>query len=214
MKITAISDLHGYYPTLGGGDLLIVAGDLTARDDAKGYFDFFAWIAKTPYKKRIVIAGNHDMMIQRGEVPMRAIGDFEYLEDSGTEFEGFKIWGTPWTKTFYGMNPKCKAFTWDHENGLAEKWAMIPSDTDILITHSPPHGMFDANGQQEMCGSYSLQSVVQRIRPKLHVFGHIHEAYEMAKNKTYGTIFANVSHVNGCYDPVNAPIEIELDEDR
>lgn len=32
MIIDCIADLHSHYPKLDGGDLLIVAGDLTDRD--------------------------------------------------------------------------------------------------------------------------------------------------------------------------------------
>jgi hypothetical protein len=37
MNITLISDLHGYYPQLDGEDLLIIDGDLTARDQKEEY---------------------------------------------------------------------------------------------------------------------------------------------------------------------------------
>lgn len=60
MDITAISDLHGHYPELPGGDLLIVAGDLTSRDTQEQHLQFLSWIGKQDYKKKIWIAGNHD----------------------------------------------------------------------------------------------------------------------------------------------------------
>jgi len=36
MIIDCISDLHGYTPSLSGGDVIIVAGDLTAKDTFEG----------------------------------------------------------------------------------------------------------------------------------------------------------------------------------
>lgn len=220
MKCTLISDLHGFYPKLPGGDLLIVAGDLTARDREEEYFKCFDWIAEQKYAKKIVIAGNHDNLMQREEYqgPVgegEGEGAFTYLCDSGTEFEGLKIWGSPWTKTFPGMNPHCKAFTCDTENELSEKWALIPTDLDILITHSPAEGVLDEvqdrrSGRILNVGSSSLIRPLVKSGCRLHVCGHIHEAYGKFHNGINGITYVNASHVNEFYKPVNAPVEIEL----
>ena len=230
MDITAISDLHGHYPKLEGGDLLIVAGDLT-----KGYFDddiywFDEWLRDQNYKKKIVVAGNHDNELI-GKGYDFAISGAMYLCDSGTEFEGLKIWGSPWTAYFNGMNPKCMAFTinvgCDTDQWLAEKWALIPDDIDILITHSPPHGILDTIGQEITkhgiidirAGSKSLRDKVYSLKKlKLHCFGHIHEGYNKMtsdiklskKEAMRHPTFVNASHVNKHYWPVNKPIRIEL----
>lgn len=224
MIIDCVADLHGHYPQLEGGDLLIVAGDWTAFDTPDQVLKFGIWLNEQNYKRKIVIAGNHDNMVQTTPRILGGMPDFvmTYLCDSGTEFGGLKIWGSPWTKTFHGMNPKCKAFTVDTEKELAEKWDLIPDDIDILITHSPPWGIHDLNAQRKRCGSMSLFRCVNRVMPKLHVFGHIHEAYAVqeldvfaclsAKEKTnnFKTTFANASHVNEHYEPVNKPIRVIL----
>ena len=218
IKIDCISDLHGNYPKLEGGDLLIVAGDLIATHDERE-FQFFAWwLNKQLYKKKIFIGGNHDTFIvewdkeEFGEPISDPNDQVEYLCDSGTEFEGLKIWGTPLTKTFEGMNPHCKAFTVDTEEELEEKWILIPKDTDILITHSPAYDILDKEQYGYPCGSKSLRELLQYVQPKLHVFGHIHEGYGKALLKHAGpnTWCVNASHVNRRYRPVNNPIRIEL----
>jgi Icc-related predicted phosphoesterase len=222
MKITCIADLHGFYPKLPGGDLLIVAGDLTARDKCSEYSEFAAWLSGQEYTQTVVIAGNHDNEIQKGWSPFEAFQDcsfneVEYLCDSGTEFEGLKIWGSPWTKTFPRMNPHCKAFTVDTEEELAEKWALIPNDVDILVTHSPAYAI----GDEVTSGPYPVnvgsRSMCKRLIPmkfKLHVFGHIHEGYchEQLNRRSDGSLIhvVNASHVNEHYKPVNAPINISL----
>ena len=214
MIIDCIADLHGYYPTLEGGDLLIVAGDLTARDRYEEYEDFANWLNTQQYKQKILISGNHDNQ-SMSQFDFNA--DIAYLCDSGTEFDGLKIWGSPWTLTFEGINPKCKAFTVETEQELADKWASIPDDIDILITHSPPFDILDELIEEgKHAGSTALGHVLMRVRPKLHVFGHIHEAYGTwrpyleALNLPGYPIFVNASHVNHRYQPFNKPIRIEL----
>lgn len=219
MIIDCISDLHGYFPELEGGDLLIVAGDLTASDTPMQHYNFLDWLQNQPYKEKIVVAGNHDNFIY--SLKSKYIPDTRkldsgmiYLCDSGTEFEGLKIWGTPWTKTFEGINPKCKAFTVDTETELMDKFDLIPPGIDILITHAPPQGILDKCDNGHM-GSIALYNWIKYVeRPKLHVFGHIHEGYGQEELfATYNDkmmISVNASFVNENYKPVNKPIRIIL----
>lgn len=212
MIIDCVSDLHGYFPELEGGDILILAGDYTSRDSQDEYFKFFAWVELLPYRKKIMIAGNHDNeMVDE----MYSGPEFDYLCDSGTEFEGLKIWGSPWTKKFSGMNPKCMAFTVDKEQELMNKFELIPHKIDILITHSPAYSVLDKVIGGYSVGSGALYNWIKYVeRPRLHVFGHVHEAY--GKTEVFSTyehkmmISVNASHVNERYQPVNAPIRIEL----
>lgn len=226
MIIDCIGCLHGARPKLEGGDLLIVTGDLTARDEPDQYLKFNDWLKIQDYKKKIIIAGNHDNCLQTGisvfvnpllsKSMLPIYGpDVIYLYDSGTEFEGLKIWGSPWSKTFKGINPHCKAFTVDAEEELAKKWDQIPDDIDILITHSPPFGILDGipigDGSLFHVGSHSLYERYEKYedwkKPVLHIFSHIHEGY----GKQGGdTIFVNCSIMNARYKPVNAPIRIWL----
>lgn len=226
MIIDCISDLHGYYPKLEGGDLLIVGGDLTASDDHKHINQFKDWVIGLDYSKIVIIAGNHDNWIQErflinGDKPSWNHSSLTYLEDCGTEFEALKIWGSPWTLTFEGMNPHCKAFTVDTEGELAEKWALIPDNVDILVTHCPPYGMLDqvmrenyehgiAWDEFESTGSHSLGLKIAKINPKLVVFGHIHEHGAKTIQGKGGCILVNASHVNERYEPVNKPVRVIL----
>ena len=225
LKIDCVSDLHGFFPELPGGDLLIVAGDLTKSDRWDEYLKFFGWLSSQKYRQIVFISGNHDNL---------AMSQFDwggdnitYLLDSGTEFEGFKIFGSPWTKRFEGENPHCLAFTCDTEEELAEKWKCIPEDTDILVTHSPPKGMLDLTPSKENVGSKTLWEAVQRVKPRIHIFGHIHACchkyfeikWPLNLQQTgesslqceyYVTYCVNSSHVNERYEPVNKPVRIIL----
>lgn len=227
MRITAIGCLHGYYPQLDGGDLLIVTGDLTAKNLMPEYSKFFSWISKQKYKKAIYIAGNHDGWIQKSinsrekneAYPgfLRENCELECLSDSGTEFEGLNIWGSPWSLTFDEINPKCGAFT-GKEKDLQKKWDMIPEDTDILITHTPPNGILDAvqdshRGKILNCGSVGLRNMIldRKRLPnlKLHVFSHIHEWGGKDLNLT-DLKLVNCSIMNEHYKSVYKPFTFEL----
>ena len=218
MIIDCISDLHGHYPQLEGGDLLIVAGDLFKNDDPKENIYLLGWLETQEYKTIIIVAGNHDNLLKSGYPSNKKTA---YLCDSGTEFGGLKIWGSPWTKRFSGENPRCLAFSCETEEELAEHWKCIPEDTDILVTHSPPYGILDEvdevtkwGTKQFNVGSSSLLDRCFRIPYKLHVFGHIHEGYGMidGRHDPRGghSILVNASHVNERYEPVNKPVRIEL----
>lgn len=220
MIIDCISDLHGFYPVLTGGDLLIVAGDLTAKDMEKENDNFWRWLCYQNYKKIIVIGGNHDNFLQKNPDSLKDEGNtLCYLCDSGTEFEGLKVWGSPWTKTFLGMNRECKAFTVDTDDQLKEKFDLIPDDIDILITHSPPYGIMDQvvrGGEQINVGSFSLRCKIELIQPRLHVFGHIHSGHgntilkSQMKEPPKNIICVNASIMDEVYDPINKHIRIIL----
>src|SRR5215469_15907640 len=210
MIIDCISDLHGFFPKMEGGDLLIVAGDLTAKDTINCWIKFYDWLKAQDYREKIVIGGNHDHDLEDYVDEMDTLGKpFEgiatFLCDSGTTFEGLKIWGSPWTPTFPGINPKCTAFTGTEEE-IYERFVKIPQDVDILVTHGPAWKELDLTLSRHSAGSTALHGWLKYVgRPKLHIFGHIHEAYgEKVCFPEMRSI--NCSHVDRYYQPVNEPV--------
>ena len=171
MIIDAISDLHGEQPDLGKGDLLILAGDLTSNDTPRAWEDFFYWLSKQNYSKKIFISGNHDnqAMSQFDWGP-----NTDYLCDYGIEYKGLKIWGSPWSLWFNGINPHCKAFT-GTERDLCKKYEKIPKGLDILISHGPPFMINDTLSDGRSAGSLSLRTHIEDKLPKIVICGHIHE---------------------------------------
>ncbi len=81
-------------------------------------------------------------------------------------------------------------------------------DGDVLITHGPPHGILDRTFRGEQAGCADLRDALRRVRPKLHVFGHIHEGYGQTTDPEFGTIFINAS-ADG-YRALNPPIVVDL----
>ncbi len=207
MLIDFVSDLHGFRPELSGGDILIIAGDLTARDTISEYDRFVLWLNKQPYRLKVVIAGNHDGLIEKGKITIG--GDpsqnIHYLCDSGMEFEGFKIWGSPYTPIFLNWY-----FMRNRGQDIKKHWDLIPGNTDILVTHGPPFGIFDKTIDEIRVGCEDLRIAVQeRIKPRIHCFGHIHECAGSI-TKIDGVTYVNCSYVDEQYRPVNKQIRLVL----
>lgn len=123
-----------------------------------------------------------------------------YLEDSGIELYGLKFWGSPWQPEF------CRwAFNLKRGQEILDKWNLIPDDIDILITHTPPIGFNDLCCSKVRAGDVELLMTVQkRVKPKYHIYGHVHEAYGLSSDGKI--IFINASTCNIEYLPVNPPI--------
>ncbi len=193
MKIICISDTHNLHKDLKipDGDILIHAGDMTCVGGINEIKEFNEWLGTLPHRHKIVIAGNHDLFLDY--VPSMAkalITKAIYLNDSGVEIEGLKIWGSP-------ISPNYQDWAFNRERGeeVRKHWEMIPEDTDILITHCPPFGILDFNDKGKHEGCQDLLAIVQqKIKPRLHVFGHLHDAHGQVKIGE--TIFVNASTVN------------------
>ena len=206
MKIVCISDSHRKHDELilPEGDMILHAGDFTSRGRYIEGEEFLEWYSQLPYKYKVFIAGNHDFFVERNpEVFRKMIPDnCIYLEDSGTEIEGIKIWGSPITPWFFDW-----AFNRHRGSEIRPHWNKIPLDTDILITHGPPHNILDRTAAGVKAGCEDLSARIAEVKPDLHLFGHIHEAYG---DRTIGnTTYINASVLNLKYQQVNAPVVFE-----
>ncbi|WP_445711663.1 metallophosphatase domain-containing protein [Flavobacterium sp.] len=205
MQFTLISDTHGLHNklTLQGGDILIHAGDVSVRGTESEVLDFLNWFKKQPYTYKIFIAGNHDWFFEKeSQEYIKSIipKDVIYLNDSGVCIEGVNIWGSPIQPTFFNW-----AFNRARGKEIDAHWQLIPNNTDILITHGPPFGVLDKIIKGQTVGCEMLLDKVREIKPKLHVFGHIHEAYGLHKHEE--VTYSNASVLNVKYLCVNQPID-------
>ncbi|GGC59985.1 hypothetical protein GCM10011387_12020 [Pedobacter quisquiliarum] len=107
---------------------------------------------------------------------------------------------------------KASVFDWalNCERGkvINKHWKLIPANTDVLVTHGPPMGILDQVGLNDNAGCADLLRHVKRIKPKFHIFGHIHGSYE--HYSTPVTQFINASIVDDNYDVRNFPLEFRL----
>uniref|UniRef100_A0A7E4ZX27 Metallophos domain-containing protein n=1 Tax=Panagrellus redivivus TaxID=6233 RepID=A0A7E4ZX27_PANRE len=217
IRFVCISDTHDkldqILDKIPPGDVLIHTGDFTCDGDAEHIKKFNEEIGTLPHKYKIVIAGNHELGFQDDEdESLRNEWDFgkgtkkgydlltncTYLQDSGITLYGIKIYGASWHPL--------PGFPFSRPRGasMVEKWDLIPDDTDILLTHTPPLGHSDLFKGVEHWGCADLlDTVEQRVKPAYHIFGHVHENNGWTTNGT--TTFINASICNYSNEIENKP---------
>ena len=237
MRIVCISDTHSLHHVmrhpLPKGDVLVHAGDLSNKGGQRDVTDFIDWYQNLKgWDAKIFIAGNHDHCFERINLPHHkkdyewldhlmsvdnlSQSDVTYLQDDQFLIESpefsrpIKFYGTPWQPWFYDW-----AFNLPRlGDELKAKWAFIPEDTDILITHGPPNGYGDlVNNWRQPNTNVGCELLLNRIldiKPLVNVFGHIHEGYGIEYGKD--TLFVNAAICNAGYEPINKPIVVDLVE--
>ena len=203
MRLVLISDTHNQQRSLvlPAGDALIHAGDFTMRGTEVEVAAFGAWLETQPHRHKIVVAGNHDFLFEREPRFARSLlpADAHYLCDSEVTLEGLRFWGAPWQPWFLDW-----AFNLPRGAPIAAKWALIPEGIDVLITHGPPMGTADRTERGENVGCADLGEAMARVKPRLSVFGHIHEGYGAHGDKV------NAAICDARYRLVNRPIVVDL----
>jgi len=224
-------------------DLLIFGGDCSGIGSESDVDNFMNWFDLQPAKEKVMIAGNHDYFF---DVPfletkprpswknhpqvdldemLTKYPNIHYLDDSGVELFGLKIWGSPiqpwfhdWAFNRLRNTPHMDTYEEpyaDVNKYIKPHWDMIPDDTDILVTHGPPYGHGDELAMkfrrdgEERVGCVDLMNRIKEVKPKISVFGHIHEGYGVTEED--GIKFINASCLNENYRPVNPPIIIDLE---
>jgi predicted phosphohydrolase len=208
-----MSDTHSCHRTfkVPDGDVFIHAGDITKDGEIDTVYDFSIWLAELPHAHKIVIPGNHDFcldiksprydeharrMIERRE-------NIHYLLDAARTVAGLRFYGAPWVSNLV---------LWAFYDGGRDKFERAPTDVDVLVTHAPPYMVMDREKKHGVhCGSQFVSRYQARCpRLKLHVFGHVHEGYGSSPLGAAGPILVNAASLNREYEPVNAPIVVDL----
>jgi hypothetical protein len=229
-RLVLMSDTHGKHRQvmLPRGDCLIHAGDFTRAGETEAIQDLSAYFQEAAFPQVICIAGNHDITLHPSfyhehghrfrrpdaqpldvQATRKALEHCTYLEDSSCTLlkSGLSVYGSPWTPKYYNW-----AFNLPRGKALRSVWSRIPASTDVLITHGPPLGRGDYTMHAECTGCVDLLHEVQtRIRPRLHVFGHIHEGHGVSFDGH--TLFVNASNCNTKYQTANRCTVIDLPHD-
>jgi predicted phosphodiesterase len=203
MRLVLVSDTHNQQRSLHlpGGDALVHAGDFTMGGSVAEVAAFGEWLGERPHPYKIVVAGNHDFLFEREPRRARSLlpEDVHYLRDSEVTIDGLRFWGAPWQPWFLDW-----AFNLRRGEEIAAKWALIPEGVDVLITHGPPRGTADRTVNGEDVGCADLGAAMARVKPRLCVFGHIHEGYGVYGDKV------NASICDERYRPTRKPIVVDL----
>lgn len=208
MKVVFISDTHSYHDQLKSlkGDMIIHAGDVSKRGSIYEIEDFLNWFKSLDFKHKIFIAGNHDFFFEEAikyEIQMLIPKGVTYLNDSGVKIDNLNIWGSPIQPWFNNW-----AFNKMRGEEIKSHWDLIPNNTDILVTHGPPFEILDQTIIGESVGCEDLLEKVSAVKPKIHVFGHIHESYGLLDLND--TKFINASVLDVGYNFSNLPVELSF----
>jgi predicted phosphodiesterase len=204
IRVVCISDTHTHIPSeeIPTGDLLIHAGDLTNAGSVAEIQKQIDWLCSLPHKVIVVISGNHDTYLDPRTRPSLSDGQraceidwrrLHYLQhrrlsltitpeateqpsDSRTHLlagqqrsRRIRLYGAP-------QIPACgpmSVHAFQYPRGQDAWSETVPEDTDILITHTPPKYHLDLP-LPEGLGCEHLLKEVKRVKPMLHVFGHVH----------------------------------------
>jgi Icc-related predicted phosphoesterase len=208
VRIACISDTHGQHSELAlpEADLLIHAGDFMVSGKRLGEITSFnMWLEQTGYSKVVVVPGNHEVLFETDPGMARvSLTNAQCLIQSGVEIAELKVWGSP-------FNVEFNDWAFNVPRGVIRRyWDLIPEGLDVLITHYPPYGIFDQYEDGVHIGCEDLAEAVQRAKPKVHIFGHVH--YSGGKSVRIGdTLYVNASVADSDLHCTVAPQVIEVD---
>lgn len=174
MTILQISDTHNQHQQLTNlptADVIVHCGDFTDMGTEEEVLDFLNWFIDLPYPNKIFVVGNHDLCLWEAVDIEDLPGNVHFLQDRECVIDGVK---------FYGL-------AYNH------KESMIPDDVDVLITHEPPVMILDESDCTHW-GNALLRARVFQVKPKLHLFGHVHKAN--GTTTANGIIFSNAAMLN------------------
>lgn len=232
MKFITLSDTHGTHQELTQEILelakanpqiqtIIHAGDGTSYRDLSynevEFRRFLKWYQELPFPNKIYIPGNHDTSLEPSGIRQDLLEgtDVKVLFHESMECQGFTIFGSPYTPAFFDW-----AFNVPRES-IKNYWQDLKEGIDVLVTHGPVWGFGDKtrfgtpNGEVGNFGDKHLMEAVERIEPKVHIFGHFHDHDGIKNNGIYykegcKTQFINASIVDNRHKRVNSVKIVEI----
>lgn len=187
--IVCISDTHELHREVSvpDGDILIHAGDFTFfSKSTAAILDFNKWLGELPHRYKIVIPGNHEFFLEADPSKRSLISHAIVLINEEITVMNLKVWGSPITPLYGG------AFGRSSSRDRVRLYETIPDDVNILVTHGPPYGVLDSHsGMPNHSGCSELREAVAKLKPQVHLFGHVHGAYGVTSIED--TMFVNAA---------------------
>jgi predicted phosphohydrolase len=181
MRLIHLSDTHGLHeqlPDLPEADIVAHTGDITENGTIEEAEGFMEWFCSLPYRHKIFIAGNHDLCLYGANI--EGLPDnVHYLCNEAITIDGIKFYGVP------------MFLQDDLEGNFPDLYSCIPDDTDVLLTHQAPLGILDEQDGINF-GDYYLYKQVIEVKPKYHLFGHLHHT-EKTRMTFRGVRFSNAA---------------------
>lgn len=178
MKIVVVSDTHGFHSGMSNvpeGDVLVACGDWSRGHGHRRDSERFAeWMARWPHPFKLAVPGNHDAAVEDNHLDLKSMfrehGVNLLMFGTVFEFRTVRFGGSPWIPYYKGE------FAFEREaEQLEVLWNKVPQ-VEVLVTHAPPLGILDTTSRGEHIGCPVLRRhIFERIRPRLHLFGHVHE---------------------------------------
>lgn len=205
MRLICLADTHNQHHEIAipEGDVLIHAGDCTDGGTERETLKFLEWFSAMPHKFKILVPGNHDFYFEKFSFENILPGQIHLLIDSGVEINGYEFWGSP-----YIPSDGSWAFSRERGSEIRKHWEMIPSSTNILITHTPPYKILDEIQSGFNLGCEELSHKIEILQLTHHIFGHIHFSSGSVKRK--GVNYHNTAILNEKYKIYTPPKVIDL----
>ena len=159
-------------------DVLVSAGDLS--------WDYLEQLAATFDVPAVLVPGNHDLRTGHGRP--RGFVDGDGLV---TEVAGLRIAGHGGCVRY---NQGEHQYTQqEHERRAQRLIEAAGGPVDVLLTHAPPFGLGDEPDDPPHRGIEALHGVIEALRPRWHLHGHIHpHGFAKPDRQVGGTTVRNV----------------------
>jgi hypothetical protein len=161
---------------------LVIAGNHDISLDKEYYVSEGGSVADVE-KAQAIISPAASSEASTSGITFLAEGTHTFTLSSGGTFI---LYASPFTPAFGASgfqyptnedryNPTDTSPLWAHNVGTEA--SIVPNNVDIVMTHGPPKYILDSTSDGQSVGCEHLRHAIERVKPKLHCFGHVHTGY-------------------------------------
>jgi hypothetical protein len=161
---------------------LVIAGNHELSMD-KDYYLGEGGSAEDVERTLKLISPTSSLAISKNGITFLEEGTHTFTLSSGVSFT---IFASPFTPKYGASafqyptgedryNPTEYSHSWAKNVGTES--STIPESVDIIMTHGPPKYILDSTSDGRSAGCEHLRRAIERVKPKLHCFGHVHKGY-------------------------------------